>query len=77
MSAHQQDRPGQSDTTGPADVWGVDELDKVLADPRDAGRLGQILAAAGAPAEAGLLRGEDAARSAFRAAFLGPVSRRP
>lgn len=77
MSAHQQDLPGHPVPTGAEDVWGVDELDKVLADPRDAGRLGQILAAAGAPAEAGLLRGEDAARSAFRAAFLAPVSRRP
>jgi hypothetical protein len=41
----------------------------LLADPREAGRLGQILAAAGAPAEAGPVPGEEAARSAFRAAF--------
>jgi hypothetical protein len=77
VSSCEQDRPGHPDPTGAEDVWGVAELDKVLADPRDAGRMGQILAAAGAPAEAGLLRGEDAARSAFRAAFLGPVARRP
>jgi hypothetical protein len=77
VSAHQQDRPGQPDPAGPADVWGVDELDKVLADPRDAGRLGQILAAAGAPAEAMLLPGEDVARSAFRAAFPVPTARKP
>jgi hypothetical protein len=77
VSSYEQDRPGQPDPTGAEDVWGVDELDKVLADPRDAGRMGQILAAAGAPTEAGLLRGADAARSAFRAAFLGPVARRP
>jgi hypothetical protein len=77
VSAHQQDRPGQPDPVGPADVWGVDELDNVLADPREAGRLGQILAAAGAPAEAGLHPGEDAVRSAFRAAFSVPTALKP
>jgi hypothetical protein len=74
VSADQQDRPGQPDPTGPGGVWDVDELDKVLANPHDAGRLGQILAAAGAPAEAGWLPGEDAARGAFRVAFPVPAA---
>ena len=72
MSVPEQDRPGQSDLGGPAgpsDLWGGDELDEVLRDPSSAGPLGQILAAAGAPAEAGPQVGEDAARSAFRVAF--------
>lgn len=77
MSAHQQDHPGQPDPAGPADVWGVDELDKLLTDPDVAGPLGRILAAAGAPAEAGLLPGEDAARTAFRAAFSASTARKP
>ncbi len=72
MSVPEQDRPGQSDLgdpAGPSDLWGGDELDEVLRDPSSAGPLGQILAAAGAPAEAGPQLGEDAARSAFRLAF--------
>ena len=72
MSVPEQDRPGQSDLGGPAgpsETWAGDELDEVLSDPSSAGPLGQILAAAGAPAEAGPQVGEDAARSAFRVAF--------
>jgi hypothetical protein len=75
VSAPDQDRPSQPDPGGPAgseDARGADELDLILADPSRAGRLGQILAAAAAPAEAVCPKGEDAARSAFRAAF--PVS---
>jgi hypothetical protein len=74
VSAYQQDRPGEPGPTRPADVWGVDELDNVLANPRDAGRLGQLLAAAGAPAETGWLPGEDVARGAFRLAFPVPAA---
>jgi hypothetical protein len=49
-------------------------LDRVLANPHEAGRLGQLLAAAGAPAGAGWLPGEDVARGAFRVAFPVPAA---
>lgn len=77
MSASQQDPPGQPDPTRPADIWGSDELDRLLADPLDAGPVGRILAAASAPAGAGLLPGEEAARSAYRAAFAVSAVRKP
>jgi hypothetical protein len=77
MSTDQSDSPVQPGPSGPGDVWGADELDRVLADPGDAGRLGQVLAAASAPARARILAGEQAARSAFREAFpvVAPRSR--
>jgi hypothetical protein len=77
VNANQQDRPGQSAVAGVADVWGEDELETLFADPRVAGQLGRILAAAGAPAHAGPLPGEHAARHAFRVAFPDSAARRP
>jgi hypothetical protein len=59
------------------DVWGIDELDRVLSDPRAAGRLGQVIAAADSRAAPGLFPGEDTARTAFRAAFPVTPARTP
>ena len=66
---------GPEDFSPGLDPWGADELDALSADPAGAGRLGQVLAAAGAPAEIGDLRAEDAARHAFRVAY--PASPAP
>jgi len=76
MIGRQLDRRGRSDPSSPLDSWGADELATVLADPSGAGRLGQILVAAGAPAEAPLQGGEEAALRAFRAAFPSVPARR-
>ncbi len=78
MSAYPQDRPDQPDRTGPAgppDFWAADELDALLADPRCGGRLGQLLAAAGAPVESENPVGEQAALAAYRVAFAASPGR--
>lgn len=76
MSGHKQGPPGRPDPSGPLDSWGADELDTLLAEPGGAGRLGQIMVAAGAPGEAQPQVGEEAALIAFRAAFPAEPARR-
>lgn len=62
---------------GPVDFWGADELEALLADPRNAGRLGQVLAAVTASGEAEVFPGEQAALRAFRDAFPAVPARNP
>jgi hypothetical protein len=54
------------------DISATDELDGLLAAPGSASRLGQVLAAAGAPSEVERQPGEDDAVRAYRAAFAAP-----
>jgi hypothetical protein len=70
------DSPDPTTPANPADYWGADELDLLLAHPGD-GPVAQILAAAGAPSEAAHQPGEDAAIAAFRSAFSVSRSGKP